>query len=199
MKKRLLLTSAVAMSLTVAGLAFAQTPAAKETAKQRVAALKQETKLTKCEAVQSKVEKQIKTFEANKEKHVTSYNKIKDKLQKFINRLDDKGYDTSKLKEDLIAFDAKLKNFGSDYATYISLLRETEDYTCDRSAAEFKAKLQTARDQLKKVHDDAVDIRTFYAKTFRQDILALKEQKPKTENDEEESENDNETNTESGR
>ena len=46
--------------------------------------------------------KKIMSFNESKRKHVQAYNNMRDRIQKFINKMAEDGYDTTKLKADLL-------------------------------------------------------------------------------------------------
>lgn len=132
--------------------------------------------IARCTTVESRVGKQIANFEKNRSRHVASFIKTKTRMTALIERLEGEGYDVSKLRADLVTYDGLVKQFADDYATYIGGLNETKTYACGKSSGEFKTKLTAARAQLKTAHDDGVAVRTFWAKTLRPGVLALKTQ-----------------------
>jgi chromosome segregation ATPase len=140
---------------------------------------KKEAKISQvCTNTSKMIDTRISRFDTNKKKHVENYTKMKTALQQLITKLKAKGFDTSKLETDLTTLGDKITKFGTDYAAYIAKLGETKNFTCGQSQGEFKTALDTARDSLKTVNQDAVDIRNFYQTTVRPDIEALKAQKP---------------------
>lgn len=155
----------------------------KQSVKEKIVLKREVVKVKQCEVVEAKVEGKTVKLNENHENRLDSFKKTRDKLQKFITRLEDKGYDVEALRADLVTYDAKVSKYKSDYSTYLTLLRETKQFTCNNSESEFKAKLQAAREQQKVVQQDSVDTRTFYAKTFRAHTIDIKKQTALVEGD----------------
>lgn len=197
MNKKVILASAF-LGLFFAGFAFAvpatEVTQSKEALKQKIAERKAAAKLKQCEVVDAKLSGKVEKFQTNNERRIKSFNKTADKLERFISKMEDKGYVVETLKADIVTYKDLIEKYKVDYAVYIALLRDTKQFTCTKTESEFKAKLEAARDQLKIVHQDSVEIRTFYAKTFRPHLLELKKQEKTIES---ENENDD-TETEEG-
>jgi chromosome segregation ATPase len=193
MKKKLLISTLVVVSLFSVNFALAvsgnglrqsireEVQEKKDEVKTVVQAAKHAKAVAKCDIASSKIEKRVENYDHQKEKHSASYQKTRTKIEALIKKLEERKLDVAKLKEDLVTFDSKIKQFNDDYAKYIALLKETQTDSCAKSEDDFKTKLNSAREQLKVVHEDAVAIRTFYAKTIRPDVLAVKAQKAATE------------------
>ena len=131
----------------------------------------------RCSTLETLIDKKLDKFETNKTKHYERYITLKERISEKVNSWEKAGYDVNKLNEDLHTLDDKIKKFASDYATYIDKLANTKKHTCSATETEYKDTLKEARNALKDVRKDVVDIKTFYWTTVRQDILALKEQK----------------------
>lgn len=167
MKKIVISLSVIAVGILLSGVVFAQTATTLEQKKQSI---------NRCDIIGKNVDKRISNFDKSKAKHVEQYQKMYNRITALVTKLEGEGYDVAQLKIDLIQLDTLIKKFSSDYAVYIAGLRDTKEFTCGRSEGEFKAKLGIARAQLKVVHDDSVAIRTFWAKTIKPEIEALKTQ-----------------------
>jgi hypothetical protein len=137
------------------------------------------TKLTeeRCKRIQERVDSKIALFEEKKKSHVAVYENIKKRISSIIEKASAKGYDTSKLKSDLIVLEEKITTFTNDYASYLSKIKGSKNFTCRHSEGDFKGELVEARALLKTVHADAQDIRNYVANTIKPDIKALKDQK----------------------
>lgn len=131
----------------------------------------------RCARVQERVKNKTARFDDNKERHTAVYKNLKNRLTKFVERLDAKGYDTSKLKEDLKILDEKIAQFSKDYAAHIAKLNESKTSTCGHSEGEFRGTLVDARALLKTVHQDAQDIRTYVRTVIHKDLQDIRVQK----------------------
>lgn len=187
-KTKIVILSSLAV-LLVAGVVQARAQVSLEAQNQaksvRNEARQIQTKNSKvvCTIIERRIKNRISHFNNQKDIHVASYNKTKALITEKIRKLEEAGYDVTKLKTDLLDYDVLIVQFGTDYDIYISLLTATQDYACGQAEGDFRAQLVKARAQLKVVHKDAVEIRTFWAKTIRLDFLALKKQSPKTTDD----------------
>ncbi len=130
------------------------------------------------EMLRQRIELLVTRFENNEERHMEAYNRAKEKVKQLLETLQDKGYDVSRLAQDLAAWDAMIVEFAKDYAAFIAELKELEGLAVGQSEGQFRSGLQEARQLLMKVHQDALDIRLFYQKTIRADIQEIKAQVP---------------------
>jgi hypothetical protein len=160
--------------------------------------MKEKIAAAKCTRVEKQVKNRISRFDNQQLNHLASYQKTKTLLEGKIKRLEEKSYEVTTLKADLVEYEKLVQDFKDDYAEYVTILKETQNYACGQSEGIFRSKLADARDQLKVVHQDAVAIRTFWAKTMRLHFLALKEQKPVGEEDSEAASEETDQTNESG-
>jgi hypothetical protein len=152
----------------------------------------------RCDVLESRIELRLTRYNNNKERHLNIYNKMKETMNKFIERLREKGYNVSQLETDLATWQTKIDQFKTDYATYIQKLEATKNYACGESEGKFVQALAESRTALRTVHQDILDIRLYYQQTIRKDLQALRNQKTTTntninanENDENEDSEDN--------
>ena len=143
--------------------------------------VKFETAEEKCARITKNIEKRTEAFDENKDRHYEAYKNLKDRMEKFLAKLTDKGYDVTELKADLVVFNTKIQKFADDYAAYQSKLGETKDFACGHADADFKAKLAEARTLLKTVREDSKDIKNYYLNTIKPDLKAISKQKMATE------------------
>jgi hypothetical protein len=141
--------------------------------------VKLETAEEKCARITQNIENRTKGFDENKDRHYEAYKNLKDRMEKFVAKLTEKGYDVTELKADLVVLNSKIQKFADDYAAYQAKLGETKDYACGHSDGDFKAKLQEARVILKTVREDSKDIKNYYLNTIKPDLKAIRAQKPK--------------------
>lgn len=130
------------------------------------------------ETVQKRIELIITRFENNHERHVKAYNKAKERVQKLVEELGAKGYDVSRLSQDLATWDGMFQEFARDYAAFIEKLEEISGLTPEQAQGQFMSLIREARELLRAVRQDALDIRLFYQQTIRADIQELRDQLP---------------------
>ena len=175
--KRELVKGALATALAVALLVVVLAPAALaqqegESPRERVNERLQE----RWDEVRQRLELIITRFENNKERHVKVYNEMKEKVQQLLEQMKEKGLDVSKLSQDLAAWDEMIKRFASDYAALMETLKQICELEGGKVEEDFRRMIQGAREQLRKVHQDVMEIRLFYQKTIRSDIQELRSQ-----------------------
>src|SRR3989344_5199588 len=132
----------------------------------------------RCFVAQNRIEQRVETYRKNRDNHITRYNKMKDRLTTLVNKLTGKGYDTAKLKADLVVLDGKIQKFAADSAAFHKKLEEANDYNCGDSEGAFKSRVEEARDLLKIVRADAKDIWDYFKNTIKPDFQALRGSKP---------------------
>ncbi len=171
MKKTILLAAAAALLIcSVAPAALAQEK--EKEGRERVSQRLQE----RWERVQERLELIITRFDNNKERHVKAYNEAKEKVSRVLEEAQARGLDVSKLSGDLAVWDEMIRGFAADYSAMIDKLREIVGMDAGEADREFVKVLREAREMLRKVHQDAMDIRLFYQKTIRSDIQELRSQ-----------------------
>lgn len=130
------------------------------------------------ETVSRRIELVITRFENNQDRHAKAYEKAKGKVEAFLEEMSAKGYDVSKLSQDLETWDGMFQKFSQDYAALIEKLKEIAALTPEQAQGQFMSLLREAREMLRTVRQDALDIRLFYQQTIRADIQELREQLP---------------------
>ena len=131
----------------------------------------------RCGNIANKAEERIANFEKRRENHYEIYVKLDDRLKAKIEEYEDTySLDVSKLKEDLTLLEQKIAEYNEDYADYMSKLEAVKSINCDDTETDLTNALKDAREILKEVRKDVVDIKTFYWGTIRQDIIDLKKQ-----------------------
>ncbi|MFA7209068.1 MAG: hypothetical protein WC120_02165 [Parcubacteria group bacterium] len=198
--KRSLLVSLVAASMAMSGVAFAQEEVvtqnpdrqARQEKREEVRAEKktaigdrkeerqqnrEETREQRCARIQERIDNGSANIGNRKEKHMSVYGNMVDRISKFMAKLEDKGYDVSKIQSDLAVLKEKIQKFSDDYAAQAAKIGDTKNLVCGQSDGEFKSGLVEARAMMKTVRADAADIRNYMLKTVRPDIQALRGQK----------------------
>ena len=134
----------------------------------------------RCEVVGNMIKTRVENFENNKQHHVDVYNRVNTKLTTAVDKLQEKGYDTTQLEADIKKLDSLAKKYASEYVYFISLIRGSEQYVCGQSDGKYKDSLKEAREQLKVVHEARKAFTDFYKTNIRNDIKDLRNQRPTT-------------------
>ncbi len=130
------------------------------------------------ETVQQRLRLIITRFENNKERHVRAYQQAKEKAEEFLEKMSSKGLDVSKLSQDLETWDGMFKEFARDCEALIGKLEEILALDPAQAKGSFSPLIKEARQLLREVQQDALDIRLFYQQTIRADIRELRDQLP---------------------
>ena len=155
---------------------FARVDAVAQNINEERQQLREEIRENRCEIISNRIDARIQLFEQNREFHENIYDALVEKTQRLVNWVKEKDLDTSKLEADLKVLNDKITDAWEDYSLFISLLRESKDFTCGESQGQFKEKLQEALDQLKVFKEDLQDIRNYYKNTIKEDMKDLRDQ-----------------------
>ncbi len=139
----------------------------------------------RCQAAQT-ILKKVETRVTERTKiHQTRYAGLVDKLTSISERLQAQGVDTAKLDSQIVVLKDKIAGYDAATTAYSSALETTRGLNCQSDPSEFKASLETLREQRADVVKSVKDIRTYVIETIKpvlKDIItALKEQTNKTE------------------
>ncbi|MGQ9705244.1 MAG: hypothetical protein ACUVRX_11550 [Actinomycetota bacterium] len=91
-----------------------------------------------------------------------------------------KGYDVSKLEQDLATWKEMFQKFAQDYRAFIQKLEEIAALSPEQAQGNFYSLLGETRQLLRVVRQDAMDIRLFYQRTIRADMQELRNQLPES-------------------
>ena len=139
---------------------------------------REQLRLERCELGEQKFQAHIGRYENVRRGHLASFNNMKTRLEKFIVRAQERGYDTTKLEEDVEVLGVKIETLSQDMTLFIAKLQESKTHTCGSADGTYAEAVKAAKDQLKIVREDVMDIKTYFRNTIRPDITALKSQRP---------------------
>ncbi len=139
---------------------------------------KEEFTEERCAKIEEKIAERTAHFDERKGKHQKIYNNLVNRVNKFITRFKAAGLTTTTLEGYLSELQTKIDKFKTDYAAYIAKLQESKSLTCGHAEGEFRAIMVDARVELKTVHADAADIRTYVRTVILPEIKVLKAQMP---------------------
>lgn len=135
--------------------------------------LKLDPKIVSCVLIANKYDEKLSKFIDSHNTHIEIYTKLSDRLESLVNKWEDWGYDVDQIRDDMNELDILIEEYKEDYEDLedkIELAKErcTQD--------DYAAKLSEAKEALKEVRRDVVDIRVFYQTELRPHIVALKQQ-----------------------
>lgn len=144
--------------------------------KDKIQLLKVNPWVVRCNSIQSLAKKKLDKFDENKNKHFRIYVQLTTLFSEKIKKWEDLGYDVTELKADLAVAEDKVDKFEKDYAAYRTKLEAVKAIDCDKTLTDYNNAIKDAKDALKIVRKDVVDIKTYYWTQIRSDIMDLKKQ-----------------------
>lgn len=132
----------------------------------------------RCAKIEEKIAERAAHFDERKGEHQKVYENLVNRINKFVTRFKEENLDTTQLEADLETLKGKINQFSTDYADYIAKFKESKNFTCGSSEGEFRSSLVDARAELKTVHADAAEIRTYVRTVILPEIKVLKAQMP---------------------
>jgi len=132
----------------------------------------------RAQVIVERIQTAIARFNNNKDRHIAAYNEVKAKVVEIVTTLSAKGYDTAKLSADLQTWDQMVVKTGQDYAAFIGLLQNSEQYAPYASQGQFLNAIEQARAQFRVYRQDELDVRHQYQTVIRPDVQALASQSP---------------------
>lgn len=132
-----------------------------------------------CASVNNRIDNRISAYNNNKEKHLIAYKNIKERAAHLADRLDKKGYNTTKLRADGQTLNDKITKAAADYTNFITKLAQAKTQDCGNAQGVFRTTVKEALAILVTFRADVADIRVFIRTVLHPDIRALKSQTPK--------------------
>ena len=129
-----------------------------------------------CEKLEGRIEIKVNRFQENKNTHVEKYQRLKERLGNVLSTLEERGFDVSKLREDLGKLDELIKEYAQLYVEFIDSLEFTRGYACGKSEGDFKDAVAAAREKYRLIKEKRAEIREFYQEVIREDIKELRQQ-----------------------
>jgi len=138
------------------------------------------TQLTadRCTLVNQRITDRLNNFQSKQNGDSTIFGNVFGRLGNIQVRLANAGLKTDQLTTDLATLKTKIDKVNTDYASFISGLKDTENFTCGQSQGQFMGKLGAARGILTSVRTDRMAVRSYITGTIIPDIQALRKQLP---------------------
>jgi ElaB/YqjD/DUF883 family membrane-anchored ribosome-binding protein len=168
--KRVFLAVILATLLTLCAIAVA--PAQVRRQSREEGPLKKRVQ-ERWEFIRERMELVVTRYENNYQRHAEVFSKLKERLASALDALEKRGYDVSALREDMATLESMLKEFDSDYSDLMGKLKEILALSADQAAQSFLGLLGEARELLREVRKDILDIRLFCQDEIRTDLQEL--------------------------
>lgn len=132
----------------------------------------------RCDRVNNRIDVRISHYKSNFDRVEAHMTRVTERTNEFVNRLESKGYNVSKVRADLSTLEEMRNTRRSLYTAFISELEQTKQFDCGDSEGAFKTALTEARTALAKWRDQVKTNREFIRNTLRPDLQALRGQNP---------------------
>jgi hypothetical protein len=126
-----------------------------------------------CEDLKISVNKLIPQLESKRDKSIQNYNKKIENWNKDLDKLDQKGVDTSEIRADIATLEQKITKLETDYNTFINSLVQAQTVPCETPEVYFET-LSNALSLWTPVINDQKDIDQFIKDVITPKIKAAK-------------------------
>lgn len=133
----------------------------------------------RCERAGKIIDNRIENYRNNESAHISVFNNLVTRVENLVTNLKNAGYsgdNLTKLENDLVTLEQKVKAFSDTYGKYISELEDTKDLACGESDGDYLDAVKNAQGDLTDLRLAAQDIRSFYIGTIKPDMLAIRQQ-----------------------
>lgn len=134
------------------------------------------TTTERCERARTAITTQMTKLDQVKDDHGTKFSKFVTHLDLLIEKLDDRGVDTTKLVADKEKLEALILEYDSALELYLQKIDAAKALApnCGTSQGEFLTALKDARTQMQVVRSKAQAVRVFIQTTIKVDLAAVK-------------------------
>jgi chromosome segregation ATPase len=140
---------------------------------------KQANVAERCVNIQNKIGERIAKVEENKKNFGINFDNMQARLTRLSERLAAKGIDVTKLNADIQALTEKITKLKADHETFVTGLKDAQvdaPAACGTSKGEFMGRILGSRKVSATVEQDRLDIKNFFEKTIKADIMAIRKQ-----------------------
>jgi chromosome segregation ATPase len=146
----------------------------KDELKIKLTTVEQKRLQTRCKGGQGAVKSLQAKINGTETSRNQVYSNLVDRLNNLQSKLDTKGADTAELKVEITALQTQIDTFKTDLATYKQTIADLVDMDCAADPTSFKASLEDARTQLKKVRDDGIAIKAYVNDTIKPTLTKIR-------------------------
>lgn len=138
-----------------------------------------------CARVSSGVDDLTDRYQQNMNTYTNRYRSMSDSLTALQTRLQQKGYDTTDLEEDVDTLNGYLENLAQYQNTLMNRFQEMKSHACseDGIGSQYKNSADAAKVSLGQFRDEAGKMYQLLKGEIKQDLLDIKGQTPTTTED----------------
>jgi malonyl CoA-acyl carrier protein transacylase len=180
MKKLLVLPmSAITFAMAVSpafAVSASSLPQMREERQELRQEMKQERVEMRCEVSDARVNLLVSRYTQNYPRHVENYKNVAEGVKTLVDSLKAAGKDTSKLEAVLATYNQKVVTFSQQATATVDQLKVAQQYACGESQGQYVAEIKKARELAATAHTSLLDLRSYYQKSVRPEIQALRAQ-----------------------
>lgn len=135
----------------------------------------------RCKNAQTLISKLDARDAKTQQGRLAAYDGVVTKLTNLETKVAAQGVDTTSLKAQITALQAKVANFKTDMEAYRFAVSDTASMSCTTDPAAFKASLAASREDFAKIKADAADIRMYLKDTIKPTLAAIRTELKKGE------------------
>ncbi len=132
------------------------------------------TETFSCEEITAEIDSRITQYKTDEPAHTAAYQMLYLKVDATAKKAKVLGYDTTKLEKNLVELDKLIKEFGTNFNSFVVKFEATKKYACNVSNDALYAKsfIETVG-ALGKVRATTSEIYNLYQDEIRENILGL--------------------------
>ncbi|MFZ5424575.1 MAG: hypothetical protein ACOZAO_02130 [Patescibacteria group bacterium] len=130
----------------------------------------------RCDLATQRISNRISAFEDNKDRHLKNYENFTNRLNEIVTKLQDKGFDTTDLENDIVVLEGLVDEYTVLYTEFINILTDTQALDCGNEDGAYKDLVLEAKDKLHEARNKRREIMEYYRDTVREHIKDIREQ-----------------------
>lgn len=120
-----------------------------------------------CTRTIERINERLSQYEANKDKWSTRHQGVIKRLESLIVKLEARSCDTASLKTDIQTYQTLITHFAASFRAFQNTLQGSRAYVCGESRGQFKQQVDTSRQELQIVRQNAEEIQNFFKNTLK--------------------------------
>ena len=131
---------------------------------------------SRCNIVTERVENVTTRYNEHKIQYMNAFENVAKKVEDIIAKLQEKGYDTAKLEQDMVRVRSMIQNTNRYYSSFQNGLENSKQLVCGNGSGDYARELSQAREQLRLARQEMVQLREFIQTTVRAHLNEIRDQ-----------------------
>ncbi|MCA9381659.1 hypothetical protein KC678_05315 [Candidatus Dojkabacteria bacterium] len=128
---------------------------------------------SRCQRVTERIDVLAQKYNQHKERYAIRYRAIYNRISNLITTLEEDGYDTTVLQQDLSELDSLVVNFSSGTEDLVTEVAALKQYACDGDRDGFSSSKQKIQSQIENLRTIASDIKELVTVQIKSDLQSL--------------------------